>query len=238
MERKAGIVLNEQATTKEKLTRYLDKVDYQMSLFDVPLHFHLCEASRGGGNYDMGSILNDTLVQRDASAAVTFVDNHDTEPGQALESFVEAWFKPMAYALILLRQQGLPCVFYGDFYGIPEKGVAPVAELPLLLLLRKKLAYGEQRDYLDDQNIIGWTLSGDATHKHSGMAVLLSDGAGGIKRMEMGSGFAHTEFCDIMGKCTDTVTTDENGIGSFETPGGGVSVWITKEAAQSGILQR
>ena len=44
------------------------------------------------------------------------MDNHDSEPGQALESFIENWFKPLAYALILLRKGGLPCVFYGDYY--------------------------------------------------------------------------------------------------------------------------
>ena len=30
--------------------------------------------------------------------AVTFVDNHDTQPCQSLESWVEPWFKPLAYA--------------------------------------------------------------------------------------------------------------------------------------------
>jgi hypothetical protein len=31
---------------------------------------------------------------------------------QALEAPVEAWFKPLAYALILLRENGVPSVFY------------------------------------------------------------------------------------------------------------------------------
>ena len=37
--------------------------------------------------------------------AVTFVDNHDTQYGQSLQSFVDDWFKLLAYALILLRQE-------------------------------------------------------------------------------------------------------------------------------------
>ena len=40
-----------------------------------------------------------------------------------MESFVEDWFKPMAYALILLRREGYPCVFYGDYKGIPHSKV-------------------------------------------------------------------------------------------------------------------
>ena len=49
--------------------------------------------------------------------AVTIVDNHDTQLGQALEAAVEPWFKPLAYALILLREQGVPCIFYPYLYG-------------------------------------------------------------------------------------------------------------------------
>ena len=49
------------------------------------------------------------------------MDNHDTQPLQALESPVEAWFKPLAYALILLRAEGYPCIFYPDYYGASYK---------------------------------------------------------------------------------------------------------------------
>ena len=49
---------------------------------------------------------------------VTFVDNHDSQPNESLESWVEDWFKQSAYALILLREDGYPCVFYGDYFGI------------------------------------------------------------------------------------------------------------------------
>jgi len=31
----------------------------------------------------------------------------------AFEAPVKIWFKPLAYALILLREQGYPCVFLG-----------------------------------------------------------------------------------------------------------------------------
>jgi alpha-amylase len=48
---------------------------------------------------------------------VTLVGNHDTQPLQALEAPVESWFQPLAYALVLLRESGVPCVFYPDLYG-------------------------------------------------------------------------------------------------------------------------
>ena len=62
--------------------------------------------------------------------------------GQALESWVEDWFKQHSYALILLRKEGMPCVFYGDYYGIPEKGIPSKNELlDKLLKVRKYFAY-------------------------------------------------------------------------------------------------
>ena len=122
----------------------------------------------------MRELFQGTLVENDPWHAVTFVDNHDTEPGQSLESFVLSWFKPQAYALILLRIDGLPCVFYGDLYGIPAKNIPAVAELPTLMKIRELYAYGEQHDYFDDSDIIGWTRSGIDEFAGSGLAVVLS----------------------------------------------------------------
>ena len=95
-----------------KLLNYLDSVANSFHLFDVPLHFAFASAATGNGTFDMGGILNNTLVQNRPENAVTFVDNHDTQPGQALSSFVPAWFKPIAYALILLQEKGIPCVLW------------------------------------------------------------------------------------------------------------------------------
>ena len=127
-----------------------------MSLFDVPLHYHLFAASSSFGDFDLRTLFEGTLVSTDPWHAVTFVENHDTQPGQALQSFVQSWFKPAAYVLILLRRDGYPCVFYGDLFGMPNDGNIPaVRELPLLMELRQRFAYGQQHDYLDDPDTIG-----------------------------------------------------------------------------------
>ena len=99
----------------ERLKHYLDAVDNEMSLFDVALHYNIFHASQAGANYDLRTIFNNTLVRERPGNAVTFVDNHDTQYGQSLQSFVDGWFKPLAYALILLRKEGVPCVFYSDY---------------------------------------------------------------------------------------------------------------------------
>ena len=102
------------------LNWFLDQTGRRMSLFDFPLYFNMRAASEGGGGYDMRSILNNTLVQRSPAQTVTFVDNHDTFREQT-ERSIQDWFKPLAYALILLREQGYPCVFYGDYVQVPGR---------------------------------------------------------------------------------------------------------------------
>ena len=107
----------------ESLEAYLDAVDHQIDLFDAPLHFKLFTASQQGLDFDMRTLLDDTLVQKYPTLAVTFVDNHDSQRGSSLESQVKSWFKPLAYGLILLMKEGYPCVFYGD-----EKGLEGASE--------------------------------------------------------------------------------------------------------------
>lgn len=213
------------------LCNYLDRTGHVTSLFDVPLHFNLYQASNSNGTRDMRQIFDGTLTDSRPDYAVTFVDNHDTQPGQALQSYVEAWFKPLAYAIILLRRQGTPCVFYGDLYGIPHDNLPPVKGLETLIKVRKLLAYGPQTDYLDHPDVIGWTREGDEdNHPNSGLAVLLSDGPGGSKFMCAGVSHAGETFVDCMGNCEERIVLDEAGCAEFKVNGGCLSVWISEKA--------
>ena len=214
----------------ERLLKYLDAVDNEMSLFDVALHYHFYEASQQGENYDLSRILDGTLMKERPEKAVTFVDNHDTQYGQSLQSFISDWFKPLAYAIILLRQEGFPCVFYSDYYGNPVQDRPMVPNLGKLIKLRSAYAYGEQEDYLDDAHLIGWVRQGDQEHPASGLAVVLSTGNEGSKRMYMGADWAGRTMYDVLGNITEPVTIDDEGFGEFRTLGGNVAVWTTEEA--------
>ena len=216
----------------QKLNGYLERMGHALQLFDVALHFRFHEASHRGRDFDLSKILADTLVTVAPFHAVTFVDNHDSQPGQALASWVEDWFKPIAYALILLRQDGYPCVFYGDYEGV--EGENPIAGkkdiLDKLLLARKLYAYGEQEDYFDHPNVIGFTRKGDGEHPDSGIAVLISNGEDGEKRMCLGVGHAGRELKDLMGVRKESVRLDDQGFGTFFVAGGSVSVWGFSQA--------
>ena len=210
-----------------KLHRYIEETEGQISLFDVPLHYNFYYASLDE-NFDLSKILDHTLMKENPSKAVTFVDNHDTQPGQSLQSFINNWFKLPAYSIILLRNEGYPCVFYGDMYGIPHDNVLATEKLDILLKLRKEKAYGNQADYLDNPNYIGWTREGDEDHLDSGLAVVVSNAGDGEKRMYIGKKFAGKLFVDILENCEDEVFIDDEGFGNFKVRGKSVSVWALK----------
>lgn len=202
----------------------------QITLFDVPLHFAFLNAATSNGNYDMRTLFDGTLVQARPECAVTFIDNHDTQPGQALQSYIPEWFKPIAYSMILLRSTGIPCVFYGDYYGLEQNNESPILDLKKLIAIRRYYAYGSQTDYFDDSRIVGFTRSGDAEHEDSGLAVLATCGSEGMKYMQVGQQFAGQQFFDALGRHDDPVTLDENGGAQFHVHAGYVSVWLPENA--------
>ena len=209
------------------MLKYIEKTNNMINLFDVPLHYNFFKASISNGDFDLSKIFEGTLVKECPERAVTFVDNHDTEPGQALESWISDWFKPLAYSLILLRKDGMPCIFYGDYYGIKEKEVEPKNEmLDKLLKIRKYFAYGEQEDYFYDINTIGFVRRGDYEHASSGLAVVMSDKNGGTIEMNVGKNLANKMFYDCLGNIQEKVYVDSNGNGKFSCNPGSVSVWI------------
>lgn len=209
-----------------------------MDLFDSPLHhnFYLASCSEGKGGFDLSCMFVDTVVQVRPENAITFVENHDTQPGQALESYVEPWFKPSAYALILLRDKGVPCVFWGDLFGTPETGDIPaVTDLPLLMRARRSLAHGPQHDYIDSPECIGFTREGDDDHPASGLAVLISDRCAAAKRMRVGTRHAGQTWVCVIGEGEDVVI-DEDGTVEVSVTDSGLSLYAPIDA--TGILQR
>ncbi|MDB5297037.1 MAG: Glucan 1,4-alpha-maltohexaosidase [Phycisphaerales bacterium] len=213
----------------DDLQRYLAAVDGTMRLFDVPLHFRLQEASERGRDFDLRTVFDGTLVKENPLLAVTFVDNHDSQPGQALQSWVADWFKPLAYALLLLREHGYPCLFYGDYYGNPgdEHGNHKLTSHRKLiddfLRVRRRATYGDLHDYFDHPQCVGWVWTGDAEHPDPSVTVM-STGDAGSKRINTHK--PRMTFRDATGHWPEPVTTDDAGEAEFRCPPGSVSVWV------------
>jgi alpha-amylase len=230
----------------EAIINYCNALGKQSLMYDVPLHFNFCNAAQKKNDYDLRSIFDNTVLKELPDSSFTFVDNHDSQPGQSLESFVDYWFQPLAYALILLRVKGFPCIFYPHLYGAKydmQKGeekipieIVPVPGLDKMMAVRQLLAYGEEYDYFDHPNTVGWVRKGIEEKEFSGCAVLLSNGSEGNKVMELGDRFAHKTWIDITGNRPEKLTTDEHGKATFLVNGSSVSVWILEEAA--GLIQQ
>ncbi|EXJ23256.1 Cytoplasmic alpha-amylase [Alkalibacterium sp. AK22] len=212
------------------LEEYLEEQDYSISMMDVRFHYALHEASKQHRDFDLRRLLDGTLYKRNAEQAVTFVENHDSQPGQSLESYVEPWFKPLAYGFILLSYYGYPCIFYSDYYGysgdVDYEGCPDIIDT--LLYARKNYAYGEQHNYMDFSNCIGFTRTGDDEHP-DGCAVVMSNGDDGFKEMTVGELHAGEIYIDLMKNRDEEITIDEEGKATFPVNGESISVWIKKE---------
>lgn len=172
----------------------------QFSLFDCPLVYNFSQASTTE-SADLRKIFDNTLISVEPYNAVTLVQNHDTQPGQALYVHIESFFYPLAYALILLRLEGYPTIFYGHLYGIsgPNGFTEPACggQLGDFVLARKLYAYGEEDSYFDFPTCIGWVRRGTWDRKN-GCAVVLSNAGPGEKKMYVGTEHAGETWTDVV----------------------------------------
>lgn len=207
--------------------RYLQLTQHKMDLFDVSLHFKFFEAATNSDEFDLRNMFGDTVTSEYPSMSVTFVDNHDSEPGQALESTIDDWFKEIAYGVILLRKEGYPCLFYGDYYGINgDYNIGSKKEMiDPLALIRKKYAYGDQDDYFNEQYLIGWLRHGNEEFPQK-LAVVVSIKEKRSIRMFFGEGEVGKVYVDALGYVVDPVTIDEEGYGEVWAEAGKISCWL------------
>jgi len=213
------------------LEHFLAATGERLALFDVPLHFAFHRASHSDNSFDLRTLFDASLVAARPELAVTFVDNHDSQPMQALESPVADWFKPMAYALVLLRRAGQPCVFAADYDGAAYTeqrwGEEPVdidmtsfrGFIDMCLGLRRELGDAAQVDHFDHPNVIAWQRRGAQVT----VVVVLSNGDDG--RAEIETELPAATFRDAAGGVADAIRTDASGVATFLCPARGVAVW-------------
>ncbi|KAK5097818.1 hypothetical protein LTR24_002074 [Lithohypha guttulata] len=211
-----------------------------ISVFDTPLQTKFHDFSTGAQT-DMTSVLKNTWLASKPKQAVMYVNNHDTQIGQALEVLnVAGWFTPLAYALMLLRDTaGYPCLFYGDIYGVYDGSGSFTApphstQIADLALARKYFAYGTQTDYFDDASTIGWTRQGDTDHPE-GLAVIMTNAQNGdkTKRMNVGTQHAGEVWSSLFGG-SGKVSIGSDGFATFVAGARTVNMYTRADASQRG----
>ena len=212
-----------------------------LHLFDVKLMYNFHDISIGRLR-DLCRVFHGSLVALNPTKAVTFVTNHDTQETQSLASPIEPWFIPHAYALILLRAEGHPCVFWGDLYGTggPQPRLpACGGRLIRLVKARSLFAYGEQRDYFStstarsllstssEREVIAWSRTSHSTN----LVVLCSiSWSWKSKRINVGTDCAGQLWSDVMGWAWSGVLIDQDGFGEFPVGPRSIGVWTWKDA--------
>ncbi|GMA08338.1 hypothetical protein GCM10025886_14890 [Tetragenococcus halophilus subsp. flandriensis] len=87
----------------------------------------------------------------------------------------------------MLREDGYPCLFYGDYYGL--RGDHPIEcqkdMINQLVDIRKQFAWGKQTDYMATENLIGWVRHGDEEHPKK-LAILISTADSNTLEMNVG----------------------------------------------------
>lgn len=205
------------------LKGYLADSGRCMRLFDVPLHFKLQQASQQPANYDMHQLFDNTITKDDPDLSCPFVDNHDTQPGQSLQSWVEDGFKSRAYATILLRDAQAPFVFYGDLWGIPHDGKNPVPYLREMIWIRSHLLGDELVDMNDyDHQKMCWLVRGDHP------VFVIWTGADWKQKDIVEPTLAGKTFVDVCDP-SHLVPVSENGTASFTCSPNGLGIYITCE---------
>lgn len=216
---------------------YLQETGYKSDIFDVRLHYNMMTASKDP-NYDIRKIFDNTLMKESPLNTVTFVDNHDSQPNQSLESWIDENFKERAYSIVLLRKDGYPCIFAGDYWGLNEmdKENKIKSTIDKLLLIRKSLAYGDETDVMKDEKCIGWIRHGDLEHPNKLVTVISTAGINEIP-CNLGKELAGCTFVDYLENNICKVTLDENGCANFPVAENSVSCWAKEGLFLSAIAE-
>lgn len=207
----------------QDLADYIGSSGRCMRLFDVPLHFKLQQASQQSADYDMHQLFDGTITSWEPDFSCAFVDNHDTQPGQALESWVDDGFKTRAYASILLRDAQAPFVFYGDLWGIPHDGKQPVPFLREIVWVRANLLGDELVDMNDaDHQKMTWLMRGDHP------VFVVWSGADWKQKDVVEPALAGRTFVDVTDP-SHLVPVGEGGEASFTCGPSGCGIYVTAE---------
>jgi alpha-amylase len=208
---------------RDDLEAYAEATEGRTTFFDVPLHYALAAMSDGEGAYDMRDLRFAGFSEIHGSAAVTFVDNHDTvHEGGSLYSPVGPAWKGLAYAYVLTRSHGQPCLFYPDLYEPDDPTLSD--DLRRLVAIRLEHAHGKGWEHDEtDHDVYVYSRRGDDAH--AGLLLLMNDGDDEATR-EVASFFPSAALVDATGHVAGEVVTDAEGKGDFAVPGRGYSIWV------------
>ena len=198
----------------DHLKDYAQRTAAKTKLFDVPLHYLFSEMSQKNGGFDLRRLKNAGFTAARPELSVTFVDNHDTVKAGGLYSPVER-FTLSAYAYILLRQGGVPSVFYKDYAAHKDA-------LKTLIGLRTTHARGKEREHNETApDLYVYSREGEAGA--GGLTLMLNDASADFAG-DVVTPFVNARLKDAISGAA--ATSDASGKARLGVKGGSYAVWL------------
>ncbi len=198
--------------------------DNPVGAFDFPLRGRLKNLCDSYGFSLRELTLGGTLMNDSPQSAVTFVENHDIVRDNSIVND-----KMLAYSVILTHE-GYPCVFWQDYYnwGLGLEGQkGGIAEL---VRVHEVYAGGKTNVLYVDDNLYIMQRTGHNAQK--GLIYVLNNRGDAWSGAEVVCQWKNKGFHPVAWRgCNDlgipySVTTNENGLGSFWAPPRGYAVYV------------
>src|SRR5262249_45202449 len=143
-------------------------MDNPVSAFDFPMHYKLKGLCDQYG-FDVRSLGSGTVIESFPSAAVTFVDNHDTVR-DASNAVIND--KMLAYAVVLTGE-GYPCVFWQDYFNFCLAGVGNANGIPDLIAVHE--GYAGRPQSVPHGDHVCYVMPRNRAGSHPGLVLVLND---------------------------------------------------------------
>lgn len=220
------------------IREWIDSTGRRSSAFDFPLRFTLARMCNQGGGFDMGGSLDHAgLTGQDPMAAVTFVENHDTDTRPELQPVISN--KMLAYAYIL-TSEGYPTVYYRDYsHDRNCYGLKPLIDN--LIWIHEKLAFGPTQERWKEVGLFAFERLGGphllvALNKDDWQERVITVDTlfGPNVHLHDYTGHARDTFTDGNGRAIITVPRNRDGLGycCFSRDGLGGGFEIVEHAAR------
>ncbi|MTI22438.1 alpha-amylase [Fulvivirga sp. RKSG066] len=186
------------------LQDWVNSTNRTSSAFDFACYYKMDEAFDGN---DMTKLNGDMLWKRDASKAVTFVANHDTDI---------IWDKMLAYAYIMTHE-GYPTVFYRDYEEWLDKD-----KLNNLIWIHRNKATGNTSILYTDNDEYVARRNGSP-----GLVVYLND-SDSWKERWVETNWSSTRIKDYSGNSSWEPVTQSGRWVKIQAPPHSYSIWSPK----------
>ncbi|WP_378185312.1 alpha-amylase [Aquimarina sp. W85] len=180
----------------------------QMSAFDFACYYKMRDAFQGK---NLNALQGDMLWKRNASRAVTFVTNHDTDEIQNN--------KLLAYAYILTHE-GYPALFYQDYEEWLDKSA-----LNNLIWIHNNLAAGNTSNLYTDTDEYIARRNGNTSK--SGLIVYLNISSS-YKERWIQTNWSNTRIKDYTGRSSWEPVTQGDKWVKIQVPPNSYTVWSIK----------